>query len=482
VRLTARIVLLSTAVMAFVLGGVALLTYELVGAADRDDVDRLLRDEAAAVADAFADEARTLDGLDGVLSPPELARAAQFALTIHPSGARHVVVMTLADRRLQSAGGPRGLLTLARSAERPPIRAGALRSVDTTAGPVRVLDVEVLDANGATLATVTTMASLDDARDTANSVLRLVIVASVVGLVVGALVLAVVMRRALRGLRQVSAATAGVTSDELGARVPVPAPDDEVAELAREINGMLERIDAADATRRQYLAAISHEVRTPLAVAEGHLELLSMSSDDPAVAATSLTVRGELERLRRVLDDLMAVARGHGQVDIRLGPVFLPDLFESIAERIVALDSADRVSIDEAPPVVILADQARVEQCIANLVDNAITHNDADTRVTLSARLGSARLGSVRSGSVRSGEDVVELVVSDTGGGIDPSVRGRVVEPFVTTRPTGDRRATGLGLAVVDSLTRAQDGALTIDTGPDGTTITIALPRDQPDH
>jgi len=466
VRLTARIVLLATAVMALVLGGVAVLTYELVGAADRDDVDRLLRDEASAVAGAFADEARTLDGLDGVLSPPESAQAAQFSLTIHPSGARHVVVMMLNDRRLQSAGGPSGLATLARSTDRPPIRSGELRTVDTTAGAVRVLDVAVLDADGATLATVTTMASLDEARDSANSVLRLVIVASAVGLVVGALLLALAMRRALRGLREVSAATARVTSVELGARVPVPGSDDEVAELAREINGMLERIDAADATRLQYLAAISHEVRTPLAVAEGHLELLSTSSDDPAVAATSLTVRGELERLRRVLDDLMAVARGYGQVDVRLGPVFLPDLFESVGERLAALGYVDRVSIDVAPPVVILADQARVEQCIANLVDNAITHNNASTRVTLSAR---------------SGEGVVDLVVSDTGSGIDPSVRDRVVEPFVTTRPTGDRRATGLGLAVVDSLTQAQDGSLAIETGPEGTTMTITFPRDQPD-
>jgi two-component system OmpR family sensor kinase len=467
VRLTARIVLLATAVMALVLGGVALLTYELVGVADRDDVDRLLRDEATAVVNAFADEARTLDGLDEVLSPPELAQAAQFALTIHPSSARHVVTITLADRRLQSAGGPSGLATLARSVDRPPIRAGELRSVDTAAGPVRVLDVGVVDADGSNLATVTTLASLDEARDTANSVLRLAIVASVIGLVIGALLLALVMRRALRGLRQVSAATAGVTSDELGARVPVPSSDDEVAELAREINSMLERIDAADSTRRRYLAAISHEVRTPLAVAEGHLELLATSSDDPEVTAASLTVRGELERLRRVLDDLMAVARGHDQVDVRLGPVFLPDLFESSAERIAALGFVDRVVIEEAPPVVILADQARVEQCIANLVDNAIIHNHADTAVTLSARAG---------------EHVVELVVADNGGGIDPSIRDRVVEPFVTTRSTGDQRSTGLGLAVVDSLTRAQDGVLAIETGPGGTTMTISLPREQPDH
>jgi signal transduction histidine kinase len=463
VKLTARIVVRAIVVMAVVLGGVALLTYELVGVAVRDDVDRLLRDEAAAVSRAFADEARALVGLDGVLSTPELARAAEFALTIHPSSARHVTAMTLDDRRLQSVGGPSDLATLARSADRPPTRPGELRSVDTEAGPVRVLDVAVLDADGVSLATVTTMASLDDTRDTANSVLVRVIVASVVGLVVGALLLVVVMRRSLRGLREVSAATAGVTSAELGVRVPVPAPDDEVAELAREINDMLERIDAADATRRQYLAAISHEVRTPLAVAEGHLEVLSTSSDEVAVTAAASTVRGELERLRRVLDDLMAVARGHGQVDVRLGPVFLPDLFDSVATRVAALEFADRVSIGVAPPVVIAADQARIEQCIANLIENSIVHNSADTGVALTALVG---------------DGMVQLLVTDDGDGIDPSVRDRVVEPFVTTRATGDRRATGLGLAVVDSLIRAHGGSLTIESGPDGTTVTLAVAQE----
>jgi signal transduction histidine kinase len=465
VKLTWRIVLSATAVMAVVLGGVVLLTSELVGVADRDDVDRLLRDEAAAVAEAFASDAARSAGLDGVLSPPEVAQAAQFALTIHPSGARHVTTVTLDDRRLQSAGGPSDLATLARSGNQPPIRTGELRSADTIDGSVRVLDLAVLDADGATLATVTTMASLDEARDTANSVLQWSIVAALVGLVIGALLLVVVMRRALRGLREVSIATGNITSDELGARVPVPVSDDEVAEMAREINEMLERIDEADATRRRYLAAVSHEVRTPLAVAEGHLELLSSSSDDPTVSAASATVRGELERLRRVLDDLMAVARGHGQVDVRLGPVFLPDLFESVAGRVAALDYVERVAIEVAPPVVILADQARVEQCIANLVDNAISHNTADTQVTLSARAH---------------DDVVELVVTDTGQGIDASVRDHVMEPFVTTRPVGERRGTGLGLAVVDSLAQAHGGSLDFETGPAGTAMRITIPVDRP--
>lgn len=460
-RLTTRIVGQGIAVMGVVLVGVGALTYQLVYVSARDDVDRVVRNEAQALVDAFAAEAAAVQGLDGVLSEPEAAQAAQFALTVRPSGSRHVAVIALADRQLQSAGGPSRLAALVRSGDRPPMDTGALRTVDTEFGAVRVLDLVVLDADETRLAVVSTFASLSDARSAAGSALRQALFAGAIGLILGGVVLAVVVRRALRGLRTVSASAATITPDELGARVPVPSPDDEVAELAREINDMLARIDADDATRRRYLAAVSHEIRTPLAVAEGHLELLAIGADDPVVAETSMTVRSELDRLSRMLDDLMAVARGHDQ-QVRSDPVFLPDLFDTVRTRVEVLDQSRRVDVEDPPPVVVDGDQARLEQCLSNLIDNALTHTASDTKVTVCAVVT---------------DEGIDLVVADDGGGIDPAVRDRVLEPFVTTRSSGDRRSSGLGLAVVDTLVRAQGASLAIASGTDGTTVTISLPR-----
>jgi signal transduction histidine kinase len=464
VKLTARLVGQGIAVMAVVLVGVSLLTLRLVYDAARDDVDEVLREQAAGLVESFAAEATVVQGLDGVLSAPEAAQAAQFALTVRPSGARHVAVITLGDRELQGAGGPSRLDALVRAGDRPSVEVGRLRTADTDIGPLRVLDVEVLDASGSPLATVSTLASLTEARAAAGSARRQALLAGAAGLVIGGVALALVVRRALRGLREVSAAAATITPDQLGVRVPVPVPDDEVAELAREINDMLARIDADDDVRRRYLAAVSHEVRTPLAVAEGHLELLAQGTDDPAVATAAITVRTELDRLSRILDDLMAIARGREQ-HVRVDPVFLPDMFDSIAQRVRALGQGDLVEVVPPPPVVVDGDQARLEQCVANLIDNAITHTADGTRVTVAATATDAS---------------VELSVTDDGDGIDPSVRDRVLEPFVSTRSTGARRSSGLGLAVVDALVRAQHGELTIGSGPEGTSVTIRLPQSAP--
>ncbi|CAL9614935.1 Adaptive-response sensory-kinase SasA [Nocardiopsis dassonvillei] len=453
-NLTARVVLRALLVMALVIGGVALLTYEMVRVSGRADVDRLLREESALVGEALGVRLPAAAGLDGVVSGPEAQRAARQALATRPSGARHVTLVSAGGVRLQSTGGPGAVATLMSGSDAPPVEPGTLRTVDSGAGPLRVMDAAVVDGDGAQVAVVTVAAPLEPSREAAGAVLASVGAAGAVGLAGGGLLLWAVVRRTLRPVREVSAAAKEVSPADLAARVPVPGSRDEIGELAGEINGMLDRIEAADADRRRYLAAISHEVRTPLAVAEGHLELLGGAEAD--------VVRTELGRLRRVLEDLMAVARGGDEIDADRGPVFLPDLFDEVRSRAAALPAREAVAVEEPPPVVLLGDQARLEQCLANLVGNAVDHNPAGTRVTVSAH--------------GSGEEVA-LVVADDGAGIDPEVLPRVFEPFVTTRAGGPGRIAGLGLAVVHSLVAAQGGRVEVDSGPAGTCVTITLPR-----
>jgi signal transduction histidine kinase len=454
VSLTTRVVVRSLVVMAVVIGGVVLLTRELVRVSGRADVDRVLREEATMLGEAFGDQLPSAAGLDGVLSAPEAEHAARRALTVRPSSASHVALLTVGGVRLQAAGGPARVAAMLRGSEAPGSDPGRIRSLDTVAGPVRVLDTTVIDDTGAAVATVTVAAPLEQPRDTAASVLRRAALAGAIGIAVGGLALWLVVRKSLRPLRQVSAAAESIAPTDLTARVPVPATDDEVAELATGLNEMLDRIETADENRRRYLAAISHEVRTPLAVAEGHLELLG--TDDAAV------VRHELERLRRVLDDLMAVARGSDEIDVQREAVFLPDLFDAVRTRVAALPYATAVTLDSPPPAVLLGDQARLEQCVANLVANAIDHNPSGTEVTLTARAD---------------ETSVALTVADNGTGIDPAVLPHVFEPFTTTRTDGRGRTSGLGLAVVHALVEAQGGTTHVDSGPTGTRATITLPR-----
>jgi signal transduction histidine kinase len=117
--------------------------------------------------------------------------------------------------------------------------------------------------------------------------------------------------------------------------------------------------------------------------------------------------------------------------------------------------------VSAPPAVVVLADGARLEQCLINLVQNAVEHNPAGT--------------SVRIGAVAAADDV-RLSVADDGNGIDPAVLPDVFEPFVTTRADRSGRPSGLGLAIVRSLVRAQGGEVTVETGQSGTAAHITLP------
>ncbi|PDP85589.1 two-component sensor histidine kinase [Glycomyces fuscus] len=455
--LTGRVVLRSLLVMALVIGGVALLTYELVRVSGLADIDRLLREESALVGDALGGRLPAAAGLDGVVSGPEAERAARQALAVRPSGARHVTLVTVNGVRLQSTGGPSRVAGLMRGGDSPEPEPGTIRTLDTDAGPLRVLDTRVVDDAGDVLAVVTVAAPLDSTRDTAAAVLLWAGTAGAIGVVGGGVVLWLVVRRTLLPVREVSDAAKAISPADLATRVPVPSTRDEIAELATEINQMLTRIEQADSNRRRYLAAISHEVRTPLSVAEGHLELLG--------TAEAAVVRSELDRLRRVLEDLMAVARGGDEIDVRVEAVFLPDLFHDVRSRLDALPHADAVTLEEPPPDVLLGDQSRLEQCLANLTANAVDHNPAGTRATVAARVGG---------------DTITLTVADDGPGIGAEVLPHVFEPFVTTRTTGSGRTSGLGLAVVRSLVEAQGGEVGIDSGPSGTVVTITLPRATP--
>ncbi|MBR8741201.1 HAMP domain-containing sensor histidine kinase [Nocardiopsis sp. MG754419] len=453
-NLAGRLILRSLLVMVLVLGGVTVLTHELVLASGRADVDHLLREEAELLSTALGDQIPAAAGRDGVVSGPEAEHGARQALAIRPSGARHVSLVHINGVRLQSTGGPSRVAALMRGGDAPVAKPGSVRTVETEIGRLRVLDTTLVDETDGTIAVVTLVSSLETAHDTAATVLLFTSVAGAVGLGLGGVALWLVVRRTLRPVREVSVATKAISPTGLATRVPVPDTRDEIAELAGEINGMLARIEGADAERRQYLAAISHEVRTPLAVAEGHLELLG--------GQEARIVRAELVRLRRVLEDLMAVARGGDEVDAERGPVFLPDLFDEVRSRAEALSAREAVTVTDPPPQVLLGDQNRLEQCLANLIGNAIDHNPPGTRVTLSAR---------------GTEEEIVLVVRDDGPGIDPDVLPRVFEPFVTTRVGEAGRIAGLGLAVVRSLVRAQGGRVDLDSGPEGTSVTIGLPR-----
>jgi two-component system phosphate regulon sensor histidine kinase PhoR len=246
----------------------------------------------------------------------------------------------------------------------------------------------------------------------------------------------------------------------------VPMLRGEVLALLRDVT------DArmAEATRRDFVANASHELRTPVSAIAGAAEtLLAGAMDDPAQARAFVEmIARNAERLARLTNDLLDLSR----IESRQWPVKLePVSVEGTARRAVEVcsETARRKRIElrvEVPEgTAVLADARALEQVLVNLLDNAVKYTPDGGQATVTAAPAAG--------------DRVEVVVADTGPGIERHHLPRLFERFYRVDPGRSRGSggTGLGLAIVKHLVQMQAGDIGVDTGTGGTSFRVRLPR-----
>ena len=311
-----------------------------------------------------------------------------------------------------------------------------------------------------------------------REVAQLLSLRSTVLLMVAAVLVAVVLfypvRRRLRALEQ---AAQRLGEGDLGARAPQKGGD-EIARVAAAFNrmaGELEARDAAlrtsDALRRQMMADVSHELKTPLTAMRGYIETLRM----PEVALDTErrhryyeTIERETRRLERIVKDLLDLARyEHGAVVLQRRLFDIERLFENVARRhereAQRAGVAIRIHVDPQADQVV-ADPDRIEQAIENLVANALRHTPEGGTITL--RAGQAN-------------GVATLWVSDTGGGIAPDHLPLVFERFykVDAARAAGSTGSGLGLSITKAIIERHGGTIRVASQPGQTTFTVSLPQ-----
>jgi signal transduction histidine kinase len=250
----------------------------------------------------------------------------------------------------------------------------------------------------------------------------------------------------------------------LDRRVPVPPGDDEVARLARTMNGMLDRLEDGAARQQRFVADASHELRSPLARIRSEIEVDLAHPDGADPTATARSVLDETVGLQHLVADLLALARsdaGTGASGRPPGPV---DLDEVVGRLVRRVREGGRVAIDArgVGPARVTGDPDRLGRAVANVVDNAVRHADSTVTVTLAEQNGSVR-----------------LTVADDGPGIPPDQRDAVFERFArldTARSAGDG-GTGLGLAIARDTVTEHGGTIEVDPGhTPGAQLVITLP------
>jgi signal transduction histidine kinase len=292
--------------------------------------------------------------------------------------------------------------------------------------------------------------------------------------VVVAMVLFYPARRRLRALEH---AAHRLGEGDLSARAPQKGGD-EIAHVAAAFNrmaGELETRDAAlrisDALRRQMMADVSHELKTPLTAMRGYIETLRMPEvvlDADRRNRYFETIDRETRRLERIVKDLLDLARyEHGGVVLQPRLFDIERLFENVAGRherdAHTKGVAIRIHVDKHADQVV-ADPDRIEQAIENLVGNALRHTTAGGTIALSATQA---------------DGVATLSVSDTGAGIAPEHLPHVFERFykVDFARAAESTGSGLGLSITKAIVERHGGTIGVTSQPGQTTFTVVLPQ-----
>jgi len=302
---------------------------------------------------------------------------------------------------------------------------------------------------------------LETARGEVEDAVRLAGLVLVTVLLIASALAWVVAGRVLAPLRVLADTARSIGEPDLTRRIPVSERDrDEIADLARTFNAMLDRLEAAFATQRAFVSDASHELRTPITIVRGHLELLG---DDPEERRETVAlVTDELDRMSRSVDDLLVLAKAERDDFPKVADVDLRALGDELLEKAVALGARDW-RLESRGDVVLIADRQRLTQAVMGLAQNAVQHTEDGDPIWIgtAASDGEARLW-----------------VRDSGPGVSPEDRDHIFERFA--RASASRRRSegaGLGLAIVRAIAEAHGGRVELASEPGaGATFTVVVP------
>jgi signal transduction histidine kinase len=263
--------------------------------------------------------------------------------------------------------------------------------------------------------------------------------------------------RVLHPLRLLTKTAHSITESDMTQRIPVQGKD-EIAELATTVNEMLDRLQTAFDSQKEFLKDASHELRTPITIIQGHLEMLKYQPHKEDAIAL---VMDELERMSRLVNDLLLLAKAERSDFLRLKPEELDWLTEAIYLKARGLADRDwRLESKGLSPITV--DGQRLTQTVMNLVQNAIRHTQSGDTIAL----GSSVKG-----------DYAYFWVRDTGEGITPEDQKRIFERFVRATGNSHSEGYGLGLSIVAAIAQSHGGRVElVSQVGHGSTFTIVLP------
>lgn len=305
--------------------------------------------------------------------------------------------------------------------------------------------------------------TLEDRVDAQRALTQVLLIALPLSLVAACIVGWFAIGAALRPVDRMRMQASGISDRSLDERLELPAADDELRRLGATLNAMLDRLESALERERAFASDASHELRTPLAILRTELELAlrgQRSIDDLRDAITSALE--ETTRLSALADGLLVLARAdsdqlsRGGDDVDVG---------ALASTVAARLGVDPPALLAGDPVIVRGDAMRLEQAIANLVENAQRHGGGPVEIVVGQR------ATATAGSDPLNASLVEVGIADRGPGIPDDFLPRAFERFSRADTARSTPGTGLGLSIAQAIARAHGGEVTLEPRAGGGTL-----------
>lgn len=329
-------------------------------------------------------------------------------------------------------------------------KGGRDNSVQLLASPIRV--------GGTQTGVLIAAASLTGLAEQRRRVVESSVAEAVVAIGAAMLMLFLILRRVLGTVDHLTRTAAEISSGDLDRRLHYEGPEDEVGRMAKTFDNMLGRLSGTLDGQRQLLADVSHQLRTPLTVMRGHLDLLRRNADPRAAASVDI-VLDELDHTGLLIDRLLLLARSTQPDFLDREPVDLRSLLADLVESARVL-APRNWRLAPVPDVVALLDATKLRGALLNLLENAVNATQAGDLIEVRARV----------------EDGLVLSVLDTGLGLSAEQQEQVFARFA--RPGGQgNRGSGLGLAIAKAVAEAHGGTATFrSTLGEGSQVDLRLP------
>jgi heavy metal sensor kinase len=362
-----------------------------------------------------------------------------------------------------------GKLPLSRKALDNAMR--GLSSFETVEGleeyPVRILTMPVMESNRV-INMIQVGMSLKSIDETHLRFLLIMAGVLPLGLVLAASGGWLLAHRALTPVDRMTAAARRISAEQLSQRVDETGTGDELDNLAKTLNQMLTRLDAAFSQIRRFSADASHELQTPLTILKGELEVVLRSTRTPEeYRATLESALEEVDRIAHLVEGLLLLARAEaGVLRMDRQEVDLEQVLEEVYLRLKPLADSHGIELrlGAMEPLRIQGDRERLERMTSNLVDNAIKYTGAEGRVTLALQHDSRW---------------ASILVSDTGSGIPIEEQKHIFQAFYRTEQARSlaERGTGLGLSIAQSIAVAHGGTIQVESAPgQGSSFRVSIP------